>query len=400
MRISRRKFLQLGAASGGVLALQSQFGVLSRAFGMEQKLGGISVSGGEAGKKGAERKFVASTCVQCGVTDGLLGFVEDGKLVKLEGNPKHPNTRGRLCAKGNAGIQQVYDPFRIKSPMRRDPKDRGNPDKWKSISMEEAIEEVARRMREIKESGDPGRFVFHQGRNRFGNFVSRFTKAFGTNHHLNHTSICEASLKIGYETSFGQDLDAADAAPSKYIISWGENIYEAAYMHNPLAQRIAEGRVDNRAKMVAVDPRLSNTAGAADEWVPVETGADAAMMLAMCQVILEEGLADTAFLNEWTNYPVAKLEAHIKQLTPEWAEGITGVPAATIRRLAIEFATNQPGYARAYNGISNHQNGAYNARCLALLNAVVGNLDKKGGFCLMKFTGFGKVEPEPPDPKG
>lgn len=398
MQLTRRKFLQLGAASAGFLALEGQFGVLSKAFGDELIDGGKDVSGGKAGEAGAERKAIPGTCLQCGVTDGLLGFVENNRIVKLEGNPKHPNSRGRLCAKGQAGLQQVYDPHRIQFPMKRVGK-RGE-NKWKRISHQEAVDDLVKRLTEVKESGDPGRFVFHQGRNRFGAFVSRWVKAFGTGHHLNHTSLCEASLKVGYETSFGQDLDAADAARAKYIIAWGENIYEAAYMHNPLVQRIVEGRVDNNAKMVAVDPRLSNTAGAADEWVPLEVGTDAALMLAMCNVILEEGLADEQFINEWTNYPVTRLSAHLKQFTPEWAENITTVPAATIRRLAVEFATNQPGYARAYNGISNHHNGAYNARCLALLNAVVGNLDKEGGFCLMKFSGFGGVDPEPPDPEG
>ena len=404
MPLTRRQFLKLGAASGTVLALESQ-GPLVKAFGTHETLygkplqkDGADFSGGRLGVKGSERKFVNTTCLQCGVTDGLRVYVEDDRIVKIEGNPKNPNTHGPyhvpICAKGQAGVQQVYDPFRIKEPLLRTNK-RGEPGQWRRISWEDAVDEVAKRLTEIRKSGDLGRFCFHQGRNRFAPFTKRFTNAFGTKHYFTHTSICESSLKVGYETSFGQDLDAADAAHSKYMIEWGDNIYEAAYMHNPLIQRVVAGRVDNGAKMVGVDPRLSNTCGAADEWVPVKVGTDAAMILAMCQVIMEEGLADTDFINTWTNYPADQLQAYLKEFTPEWAEDICEIPAKTIRRLAIEFATNQPGYARAYNGLSNHWNGAYNARCLALLNAIVGNIDKKGGFCLMKFTGFGEVKPEP-----
>ncbi|MFQ5574125.1 MAG: molybdopterin-dependent oxidoreductase, partial [Terriglobia bacterium] len=359
---------------------------------------GRDFSGGRLGEKGRERDFVNTTCLQCGVTDGLRAYVEEGRIVKVEGNPKNPNTHGPyhtpICAKGQAGAQQVYDPFRIKTPLKRTNK-RGEKGEWRQITWEEAVDEVAERLNKIRNSGDPGRFCFHQGRNRFGQFTTRFTNVFGTKHYFNHTSTCESSLKVGYETSFGQDLDASDAARSKYIIEWGDNIYEASYMHNPLMQRLIAGRVDNGAKMVAVDSRLSNTAGAADEWVPVKVGTDAAMILAMCQVIMEKNLGDIDFINTWTNYPADLLKEYLRPFTPAWAESICEVPARTIERLAVEFAKNQPGYARAYNGISNHWNGTYNARCIALLNAIVGNLDKEGGFCLMKFTGFGKVEPEP-----
>ncbi|MBI4743922.1 MAG: molybdopterin-dependent oxidoreductase, partial [Actinobacteria bacterium] len=106
-------------------------------------------------------------------------------------------------------------------------------------------------------------------------------------------------------------------------------------------------------------------------------------------------LADTKFIDEWTNYPSAKLADHLKPFTPDWAEEISGISADTIKRIAKEFAKNQPGYARAYNGISNHINGAQNARCVVLLNIIVGNIDKPGGFCLMKNGGFGKVDPAP-----
>lgn len=369
-----------------------------QAFGAELKNGGedVTKSGNDWGRAGAKLQTRVTTCLQCGNTDGLIAYLEKGRIVKLEGSLKHPNTRGRLCAKGQAGLQQVYDPFRIKWPMKRVGK-RGDPDAaWKRITWEEATDEVAKRLGDIRSSGDPGRFVFHQGRNRFSQFAQRFTKAMGTKHYLTHTSYCEASLKVGYENSFGQNLGTPDSARSKYILDFGDNILECSYMHHALPQRIMEGRYLNGAKNVVFDPRLSHTAGRADEWFPLNVGTDAAVILAMCNVILEEGLHDREFLDEWTNFPASKLAAYLKQYTPTKAEAASGVAAADIKRIAIEFAKAAPAcYAYAYNGLSNHSNGAYNVRCLALLNAVVGSYDKPGGFGLMKFTGWGAVDPEP-----
>lgn len=401
MPLSRRSFLKLGAVSSTLVALEGRFQVLTKALGMELEEGGRSASQNpeEGGQKGKARKSpIPSTCLMCGVTDGILGYVEDGRLVKIEGNPDHPNTRGRLCAKGQAGIQYLYDPFRIKWPMKRIGK-RGE-NKWKRITRDEALDLVAEKIKEILKEGEPGKIALHIGRDRFKDFTKRFVAALGTEHLFNHTSICESSLKVGYETTFGQDIDTSDAANAKYMIFFGDNIFEASYMMNPLTQRVVEGKVDNNAKMVVFDPRLSNTAGRADEWFPVLPGTDAAVILAMCNVIMQEGLADTKFIDEWTNFSSAQLAEHLKRFTPEWAEKISGVAAVDIERIAIEFASSQPGFARAYNGLTNNTNGAMNARCLVLLNIIVGNIDKKGGFCLVKGGKIGKVDPEPPKPKG
>lgn len=400
MKLTRRNFLKIGAASGALSGIASQFGVLGSALGDELIEGGADVSGGAEGVKGQPRKAVHTVCLQCGNNDGIIGFVEDGRIVKVEGNPRHPNARGRCCAKGQAGHQNTYDPYRIKWPMVRDPKDRGKADAWERTTWEEAVDIVAEKLIKFNDEGDPGKYLFHQGRNRFPAFTKRFNNAYGTGHTFNHTSVCESSLKVGWEVSFGQDFFIGDAIHSKYIMSFGENINEAAYMHHAQPQRIIEGRVDNNAKFVVFDPRLSNTAAQADEWFPLIPGSDGAICLAMCNVIMEAGLADTDFVNTWTNVKANELGEYLKTFTPEWAEEISSIPAEDIRRVAIEYAKNQPGYARAYNGLSSGVNGGQCARAVALLNAIVGNLDRRGGACLVKGGGLGKFEPEPPGPEG
>lgn len=395
-KISRRKFLKFGAAASAATALTGASPLRAVAKELLKGGGDVARKGADFGEAGRKLTTKPGTCLQCGNTDGLIGYIDGKHLVKVEGNVKHPNTRGRLCAKGQSGPLQVYDPYRIKWPMMRKG-ERGDPNaKWERISMDEAVDEVAKRLKTIRESGDPGRYVFHQGRNRFNLFTDRFNNAMGTRHKFQHTSICEASLKTGYVSSFGWDLDASNAAlGTKIILDFGINIYECGYMHHHMPQRIMEARVED-CRHVVFDPRLSNSAGRADEWYPVNVGTDASVMLAMANVIMQEGLADKEFLDEWTTYPSDKLKSYLKPFSPDWAEKISGVPAKDIQRLAIEFGKASPKcFARAYNGISNHTNGTYNARCLALLNAVVGNIDKPGGFAMLKFTGFGTVEPDP-----
>lgn len=395
--ISRRQFIKFGAAASAATAISGALPLKSAAKELFDGNEDVAQKGVDLSLAGPKLTAKPGTCLQCGNTDGLVGFVDGKRLVKMEGNIKHPNTRGRLCAKGQAGPLQVYDPFRIKWPMMRKG-ERGDPNaKWERISMDEAIDEVAKRLKNIRNSGDPGRYVFHQGRNRFPLFTKRFNAAMGTEHTFEHTSICESSLKTGYYNSFGRDIDTSNAAlGTKIILEFGCNIYEAGYMHHHMPQRITEARVNSGCRYIAFDPRMSNTAGRADEWYPINAGTDAAVMLAMANVIMKEDLANEDFLDQWTTYPANKLKTYLAPFTPAWAEKISGVPAENIRKLAIEFGEAAPKcYARAYKGICNHINGTYNARCVAMLNAVVGNIDEEGGFDLPKFTGFGKVDPEP-----
>jgi len=396
LKLSRRNFLKLGAATATLVSLGSKTTTL-KAFGREKlKEGGQGIS-----LTGKKLKKINSTCLMCGVTDGITGFVKDGRLVKIEGNSKHPNNRGKICAKGQAGIQYLYDPYRIKYPMKRVGK-RGE-DKWERITRDEALNIVAEKIKEIQKKKDAGKIAIHKGRDRDKTILKRFGKAIGTKHTFNHTSICEASLKVGYETSMGADIDMADVAKSKYTILFGDNVFEASYMSVPMSQRIMDARAKG-AKLVVFDPRLSHTAGQADNWFPVKPGTDGAVLLAMCNVLTSKNKVPAAgkkFINEWSNYPYDKLVKHLKKFTPSWAEKISGIKAADIERITIEFAKAAPKCcARGYNGLSNSVNGAMNARNLTLLNALVGNIDEEGGFCLPKGGKAGKVKPDPTDPEG
>ncbi|MBI5814859.1 MAG: molybdopterin-dependent oxidoreductase [Nitrospinae bacterium] len=389
MEFSRRRFLQFGAAAGAAMAATGK-----KAHAMELTPGGKSVT-----KKGVERKAVPYTCMTCNIEDGGIAYVEDGRIVKLEGNPKQPGNRGRLCAKGNAGWQHVYDPERILFPLKRAGK-RGE-GKWKRVSWDEALNEVAGKIRDhIKSGKERDEICFKWGRNRTHGFIDRWMNALGSSATMNHTSVCESSKKIGMQATWGPDIETPDFANTKYIINFGSNILEAAYFHNPYAQRIMDGVVGNKAKMVTFDVRLSNTAAKSDEWHPVFPGTDGVIALAMANVIMQEGLYDAEFINDWVNVSAGELKSYLAKYTPQMAEGYSGVKAADIARIAREFAMAKPATTYTYRGPCKHMYGSYNERSCMLLPIITGNVERKGGYCLPRGMGWDGVEPNPPKPKG
>jgi len=388
LKMTRRTFIKAGTGTTAAVAAAP---MLLRA--METGLGGKDFSP----VSGAERKAVPITCHVCNIQDGAIAYVENGRVVKLEGNPEHVSTRGRLCAKGNAGMWYSYDPDRILYPLKRVGA-RGE-GKWKRISWDEALNEVAGRMREVLDKGEPNEIAIKAGRNRSGGALQRFMATLGSATVLNHTSVCESSKKIGMEPTWGPDIETPDFANTKYVLNFGSNILEAAYFHNPLSQRIAEGRVDNHMKIVTFDVRLSNTAGFSDEWIPVFPATDGAVALAMGHVILREDLQDSAFIETWTNVALKELKDHYKQYTPEWASKLSGVPVETIERIAREFATTKPATLFTYRGPCKHLYGSYNEKACMMLPIMTGNIEVKGGYCLPRGMGWPQPTPEPGKPK-
>ena len=394
-KTSRRGFMKLGAAATGAGAVLAS----TRLVAMEQELGGADFSA----VTGEKRTAVPYTCMTCNIEDGGVAMVENDRIVKLEGNMDHPNTRGKLCAKGNSGFLHVYDPDRIMTPLVRTGA-RGE-GKWKRISYDEATSLLAEKLRAVidraKTENDPAilnEIVLKYGRNRTGGAIDRFMHALGSNTILNHTNICEASKKVGLEPSWGPDIESCDWANTKYILNFGSNILESAYFMNPNAQRLVDGVVGNNAKIVSFDVRLSNTAGYSHEWFAPYPGTDSVIALAMANVIMNEGLHDADFVRDWTNVTEKQLINHLKPYTPEFAEQESGVSAKDIRRIAREFATTKPATTFSYRGPCKHLWGAYQEAAIHMLNVITGNVEKKGGYCLPR--GMGWPQPSPNPPKG
>ena len=384
--MNRRTFLKVSA--GATAAAVAVPKVLSA---MENELGGKDFSP----VTGAERQAIPINCHVCNIQDGAIAYVENGRIVKLEGNPEHVSTRGRLCAKGNSGMWYTYDPDRILYPLKRVGA-RGE-GKWKRISWDEALAEVAGKLdAAIKQ--DPNTISLKYGRNRSGGVIDRFMDTLGSATVVNHTSVCESSKKIGMEPTWGPDIETPDFANTKYILNFGSNIMEAAYFHNPYAQRVTEGMAENKAKLVTFDVRLSNTAGRSDEWIPVFPGTDGAVALALGHVILREDLQDTDFIDTWCNVSTAELKKHYAQYTPQWASALSGVPVETIERIAREFALTKPATTYTYRGPAKHLYGSYNEKATMMLPIMTGNIEVRGGYCMPRGMGWPQPQPQPPKP--
>lgn len=350
--------------------------------------------------KYANTQKVPGMCQLCSTVCGIVGHVKEGRLIKIEGNPNDPNSRGRVCARGQAGLNHLYHPERLLYPLKRVGA-RGE-GKWKRITWDEALDEVAAKLKAIRESGSPENFAFHQGRQRSKDALKRFLDAYGTKTQLSHRSLCSGNRRAANLTFLWEsDWDLNDVENSKYILNFGSNAFEAHQGHIPFANRIQNGRFVNGAKMVTFDVRLSNTAGNSDEWFAPFPGTDGAVALAMAQAILAADKHDADFINNWTTCTVDELKDHLKTNTPEWAEKVSGIPAADIRRIALEFAEAAPEATTMCNrGSSAHLNGFYNDRAIQMLNAIVGSVGKKGGWCWSPWGGLDPVVKTPAMPPG
>ncbi|MGB7347583.1 MAG: molybdopterin-dependent oxidoreductase [Pirellulaceae bacterium] len=341
---------------------------------------------------------IPGMCQLCSSVCGIIGYVKEGRLIKVEGNPNDPNSRGYLCARGQAALNHQYHPERLLFPLKRIGK-RGE-GKWKRITWDEALDEIAAKLKAVRDSGRPEEFAFHQGRLRSKDAVQRFLAAFGTSTQLNHRALCSGNRRAANLTYLWEsDWDLNDVEHTKYILNFGSNAFEAHQGHIPFASRIQKGRFENGAKLVTFDVRMSNTAGASDEWFAPFPGTDGAIALAIGHTILAENLHDSNFIENWTNVSVDELREFLKDKTPEWAAKISGVAATDIRRIAIEFANAAPAATTMCNrGSSAHLNGFYNDRAIGLLNALVGSVGKKGGWCWSPWSGIDPLVKTPDMP--
>ncbi|MEZ4644350.1 MAG: molybdopterin-dependent oxidoreductase, partial [Chloroflexota bacterium] len=215
--------------------------------------------------------LVPTTCFNCESGCGLLAYVdkETFEIKKFEGNPKHPGSRGRNCAKGPATHNQIYDPERILYPLKRVGA-RGE-GKWKRITWDEALDEIAAKMRESRQKRLDG-IMYHVGRPGEDGYTNRAIQAWGVDGHNSHTNICSAGARAGYMFWGGFDRPSPDHSNARVILLISSHL-ETGHYFNPHAQRIIEGKMKG-AKIITFDPRLSNTASMSDVWLPTWPGSE------------------------------------------------------------------------------------------------------------------------------
>jgi anaerobic selenocysteine-containing dehydrogenase len=361
--------------------------------------------------------IIPSLCFNCESACGILAYVDQEtlKVRKIEGNPMHPGSRGRLCAKGSVTPNQLEDPDRILYPLKRE--GRRGEGRWRRVAWDEALDDIAARMRQAIQAGRPNDIMYHVGRPGEDGHVQRVLQAWGSDGHNSHTNICSSSARLGYHLWTGSDRPSPDHAMARVILLLSSHL-ETGHYFNPHAQRIIEGQMAG-AKVITIDPRLSNTAAKGDYWLPARPGTEGALLLAMANVLLRENLYDAEFVRRWVNWPeylrheqpgtpvtfdrfIATLKELYGRYTPEFAAEECGVPAETIVECArliggagSRFATHN--WRSAATG---HLWGWQITRCLELLVVLVGAVATEGGTGLHKWTKFVPRHPHPaPPPK-
>lgn len=293
MSVSRKDFLNISAASAGVFTAGTLLSGKMKTLVPFAK-----------GKVQLGEKFVPTTCWIGKQDCGIIARVVNGRLVSFQGHPDHPRNKGALCPKGVAQIQSIYDPNRVKTPLKRTNK-KGVPGTWEQISWDEALDTVADRVKDVLER-DPRLFVWQKGRSKAKDFYDdAFVKSTGATK-LHHGAFCSDAGYRALEYTIGMHgVLHPDMRHTKYLLSWGWNITNAGgnkFCWLTWPQQLVEAK-ERGMKVAAIDPRLRGPAHFADDWLAIKPGTDLALALAICNLLIEQDTIDHEYLRKYTNSP-------------------------------------------------------------------------------------------------
>lgn len=336
--------------------------------------------------------YVHSACTLCPGGCGITVRKIDDRAVKIEGMDSHPVNHGGACILGLSGLQMLYGPTRVETPLKRSgPRGAG---KWAPISWEAAIQEVVQKLKEIRSGGEPQAVacIADTDRGTTAELIKRFLTVYGSPNFIRTPSIQDAFettlfLMHGRQGSLAFDVENAD-----FLLSFGSGILEG--WGSPVRMFRANSRLkDGKAKVVQVEPRLSNTAAKSDEWIPINPGTHAALALGMAHVIAKEGLYHyfvryyAAGFEDWQD-EYGTLHKGFKtmlldQYSPSKVSEITGIPSNKIEELAREFAKSKKPLAICGRGSGSVPGTLYEAMAVHALNAMVGSINRTGGVWSM-----------------
>lgn len=321
--------------------------------------------------------FPSVCSLDCPDQCGLLLHKENGKIVKIEGDPQHPVTKGNICNKVRNMTERIYDENRLKYPMKRvGPKGES---KFERISWKEAIDTITSRWKALIQTDGPESILPYSFYGNMGNITAegmdrRFFHQLGASQ-LDR-SICSAAGSVGYKYTMGGSLgiDPEDTIHSKLIIFWGINAVSTNMHQVAIAQKARK----NGAKIVVIDVHKNQTGRMADWFIPILPGTDSALALGMMHILFAENMVDTSFLTQFT-VGHEELREHVQQYDPITVSKITGVPVEDIYKLARMYGKTSPAYIRIGNGPQHHDNGGMCIRTIACLPALTGQWLVKGG---------------------
>jgi anaerobic selenocysteine-containing dehydrogenase len=397
MKLTRREFIKASAATAAMLA--------AGCATTEPTTSAMALRKAKPAGP-AKGDWVASTCQGCTQWCAIQIFVQKGRAVRVRGNPLSKTNHGFCCPRGHLIPQQVYDPDRIKVPMKRTnpQKGRGVDPRWVPITWDEALDTVADRLMELRRANETHKLVYMRGRYSSTStdlLYGAFPRIFGTGNYFSHSAICAEAEKMGPGLTQGffgyRDYDLEK---TNCLVLWGTDPLASNREVPNTIVRFHE--IVARGTVIAVDPRLSNVAAKAHEWLPVLPGSDGALAGAIAHVLLTEGMWSRDFVGDFkdgSNLFVAGRTVdegafaeretfgvvrwwnlELKDRTPAWAEKECGIPAAQIVRVARAMGKAAPKTAVWMGpGVAMNPRGTYTAMAVHALNGLLGSIDVEGG---------------------
>jgi anaerobic selenocysteine-containing dehydrogenase len=394
MKISRRDFLKVTATTGAVAAA-GMYSLNAFAMGSKPKFLGEYPG-----------TWLASTCQGCTAWCPVEFFVQEERVVKVRGNRFSKANGGFVCPRGHMMVQQMYDPDRVKVPMKRTnpQKGRGIDPKFVPITWDEALNTIADKMMELRKAQEPEKLVYMRGRyspTSTDLLYGTLPKIFGTPNYFSHSAICAEAEKMGpgYTQGFFGYRDY-DLAKTKCLVIWGcDPLSSNRQVPNTIGKF---GDILDRGTIYVVDPRLSSSGAKATEWLPIKPGEDGALAAALAHVIMAEGMwgkefvgdfkegknlfkagatvDEAAFEEKQTHGVVKWWNLELKDKTPAWAARKTLIPEEQIIRVAR--AMGKAGSATAVYmgpGVGMSPRGTYASMAVYALNGILGSIETEGG---------------------
>jgi thiosulfate reductase/polysulfide reductase chain A len=343
----------------------------------------------------AKPEKVKSHCYICLGLCGQEIQVKDGVMTGCKGLPGDPKGGGRLCVKGANAHHNTYSAYRLKTPLIREN------GRFRKAGWDEALALTATHLKRFQ----PTEVGFHRG-NDYNNWCHEAVMAaYGTPHKVTHRQMCDNPARMANENNFSEKRPYIDYENSEYIILFGMN--ELATSAGQRKVTALKKALKRGAKLVVVDPRRSDTARIADEWIAIRPGTDGALAMGMCYVLVAEELYNRDFVENWT-YGFKQFQKRLLgeedgiARTPEWAAQLCGISAPTIRRLAHEFAAAAPAVGvNSWTGVTQTPNTLHAVQAIIALNGLVGSFDAPGGPSIIRkyklASAWGDDQPKPPN---
>jgi anaerobic selenocysteine-containing dehydrogenase len=327
--------------------------------------------------------YYASTCRSCPAGCGILVRVSEGRAKKIEGNPLHPVNRGKLCARGQAALQELYHPDRVPQPLKRTGT-RGS-GAFTKITWEEALTLLVGQLKNLQHSKMTDRLAVMtpQLTGTMTELMTRFMRSYGSPNHISYELLGPDWLRTAFRKSFGRaSLPFYDMSETRYLLSFGADFVEShlsPVQYGYAFGKMRQGRDTVRGHFTYIGGRMSLTAASADRWMPAKPGSEGALALGMARLILTESLHDQASIAANGLHKETLMQGLKAYDLPRVAQE-TGLTQQAIAEVAREFATTRPSLAMAGEAVAFQSNGPESVRAVQLLNVLAGSLNHTGGI--------------------